>query len=247
MIRIILQPEYIFTFLGISISNSFFTSMISSLILIVLGLIFYLNKDGHSFLVNGITVISEYIFKLVESVTEDRSFTKKVFPLVSTFFFVIAVSNLITLLPGFLGSLYIHTNSALVPILRAPNSDLTSTLALALISMFSIQVISIRKIGIIGFISRFINFSSPINFVMGIFEIIGELTKIISFSFRLFGNIFAGEVLFLVSNFFFPFLLPVPFLLLESFVGLVQAFIFAVLTLSFIEAASITKKLKTKN
>ncbi len=72
---------------------------------------------------------------------------------------------------------------------------------------------------------------------VGLLEIIGNLARLVSFSFRLFGNIFAGEVLVLVAAYFVPLILPVPVMLFESFVGLLQAAIFALLTLAFIQLA----------
>jgi F-type H+-transporting ATPase subunit a len=80
---------------------------------------------------------------------------------------------------------------------------------------------------------KFLNFSSPINFGVGILEFIAEIARIISFTFRLFGNMLAGEILLLVMTFLVPFVLAVPFYGLEVFVGLIQAFVFAMLTLVF--------------
>jgi F-type H+-transporting ATPase subunit a len=83
-------------------------------------------------------------------------------------------------------------------------------------------------------VSRYINFSSPINFFIGILELLGELTKIISLSFRLFGNIFAGEALLLIIGFLTPYIIPIPFLGLEIFGGFIQALVFSTLTLVFL-------------
>ncbi|MEK7562182.1 MAG: F0F1 ATP synthase subunit A, partial [Patescibacteria group bacterium] len=80
-------------------------------------------------------------------------------------------------------------------------------------------------------LGKFFNFSSPINFFIGILELISEVAKIISLSFRLFGNVFAGEVLLTIISFLAPYFIPLPFLFLEIFVGAIQAFIFATITL----------------
>jgi len=89
----------------------------------------------------------------------------------------------------------------------------------------------------VKYIGKFINFSNPISFFVGILEIISEFAKILSFAFRLFGNIFAGEVLLVVMGFLMPFIAPLPFLGLELFVGLVQALVFVMLTLVFLRVA----------
>lgn len=116
-----------------------------------------------------------------------------------------------------------------VPYLRAGTADLNTTLALALITMFSVQIFGVTYLKL-GYFSKFINFSNPIMFFVGILEIISEFGKIISFAFRLFGNIFAGEVLLAVITFLVPIIAPMPFYGLEIFVGMIQALVFALLS-----------------
>ena len=127
----------------------------------------------------------------------------------------------------------------LIPYLRGPNTDLNTTLAIALVAMFAIQFWGIRALGIRGYGSKFINLKNgPIHFAVGLLEIVSELSRIISFTFRLFGNMFAGEVLLVVMAFLFPLIGIIPFLGLELFVGAIQAFIFAMLTLVFAVVAT---------
>ena len=97
----------------------------------------------------------------------------------------------------------------------------------------------IASIGVAKHFKKFINFSGPVNFYVGILELISEVSKMISFSFRLFGNIFAGEVLLIVMLTLAPYVVPIPFLFLELFVGFVQALVFAMLTLVFLKAATV--------
>lgn len=125
-----------------------------------------------------------------------------------------------------------------VPLFRGASADLNTTLALALISVIFTQIYSIQILGFKGFLKRFIKLKNPIMFFVGILELIAEIAKIISFSFRLFGNIFAGEVLLTVMLFLLPFVVPLPFLALEIFVGVIQAVIFSFLTLFFIKIAT---------
>ena len=123
-----------------------------------------------------------------------------------------------------------------VPFFRAPTADLNTTLALALIAFCLIQYYGL-KYGGIGYLKKFVNISNPIGFFVGILETVSDISKIISFAFRLFGNIFAGEVLLGVMGFLFAFFLPIPFYGLELFVGLIQALVFAMLTMVFINLA----------
>jgi F-type H+-transporting ATPase subunit a len=144
----------------------------------------------------------------------------------------------VALLPGFLGSFFIATPDGPVSLFRSPNSDLTTTLALAIVTVMSIQYFSITTLGLRTYIKRFINFSGPLNFILGFFEILSEAVRVLSFSFRLFGNVFAGEVLLLVVAFLIPYILPVPFMILEVFIGLIQAYIFSTLALTYIRLST---------
>ncbi|HEX5371048.1 MAG TPA: F0F1 ATP synthase subunit A [Dehalococcoidia bacterium] len=123
----------------------------------------------------------------------------------------------------------------LYPFLRGVNTDLMTPLAFALVAMAMIQYWGMTTLGPLRYIGKFINFSSPINFFVGVLESVAELAKIISFSFRLFGNMLAGEILLLVMTFMIS--LASPFLVifygLEVFVGAIQAFVFGALTLVF--------------
>lgn len=125
-----------------------------------------------------------------------------------------------------------------VPIFRAATADLNTTLALALITMTLVQYYGIKFLGV-SYFTKFLNFKNPIFTFVGFLEIISEFSKIISFAFRLFGNIFAGEVLLSVIAFIIPVIAPLPFLGLEVFVGMIQALVFAMLSLVFINMATI--------
>ncbi len=240
MINIGLQPEYIISLPGFSITNTLFTSLLVTVILVVFSVIFYWRRESHeNFIVNGVRVLISELLKLADMVTLDRRLSKKILPVIATFFLFIVTANLVALMPGFLGSFFVDTPAGRYSLLRSPNSDLNTTLALALVSVLSIQSFSLRALGIKRYLGRFFNFSNPINFIMGLFETISEAVKILSFSFRLFGNIFAGEVLLLVTAFLIPYVIPVPFMILEVFVGVIQAFIFAVLTLTFIKTSTV--------
>lgn len=128
-----------------------------------------------------------------------------------------------------------HHDNLLVPALRAPAADLNVTLAFALVAGIMIEVWGFQALGL-GYLGKF--FINPfkegaIQTLVGILELVGEFTRIISFAFRIFGNIFGGEVILAVMSFFFAYLLPLPFYGLELFVAFIQAVIFAVLTVIF--------------
>ena len=129
----------------------------------------------------------------------------------------------------------------LVPFFRGSNSDINTTLALALCAMITIHWWGIRYLGLFGHFGKFINFKNgPINFFVGILELVGEFAKVISFTFRLFGNIFAGEVLLFAMAFLLPLIGIIPFIGLELFVGLIQGLIFSMLTLVFAAIATVS-------
>ena len=129
----------------------------------------------------------------------------------------------------------------LVPFLRSANTDVNMTLAMAIIAMVMVHYWALSILGVPAHISKFINFKEgPIGFFVGILEIISELAKVISFTFRLFGNIFAGEVLLMAIGFLLPLIGIMPFLGLELFVGVIQALIFSMLTLVFASMASVS-------
>jgi len=123
------------------------------------------------------------------------------------------------------------------PLFRASSSDLSFTLAIAIWAVIYVQYMGFKHLKF-GYLKKFFNFKNPINAFVGILEIISEFAKMVSFSFRLFGNVFAGEVLLVVMTFLIPIIIPVPFYGLEVFVGAVQAAVFAALTLVFLKGAT---------
>lgn len=131
-----------------------------------------------------------------------------------------------------------HEHEELVPFLRAPTADLNMTLALGLLSVILIEYFGLKALGL-EYLTRFFNFrEGPMFTVIGFIELLSEFIRIVSFAFRLFGNIFAGEVVLIVMGYLFPYMLPLPFYAFEVFVALMQAVIFSVLTLVFMSMAT---------
>lgn len=237
-LHISLAAEHILTIAGISMSNAMLTSMVASVFIVVL---FYLGARTvsvypRSLFASAFEAISEFMLGLIEQVTLDRRKAEQFFPLLMTFFIFILVNNWIGLLPG-IGSITITTAEGSVPLFRGANADLNTTLALAIISVITTHAFAIRQLGLFSHLKKYISLN-PIMLFVGLLELVSEFSKMISFSFRLFGNIFAGEVLLVVIGFLMPAIAPLPFFGLELFVGLVQALVFTMLTLVFLEIAT---------
>lgn len=186
---------------------------------------------------NFFELVIETIFNFFEEVWGDKEKVKKYFAFLATFFVFILVSNWFGLIPG-VGTFGFYEHEELVPFFRSLNSDLNATIAWAVISVVVTQLAGMAALGVFKHIGKFINFKSPIDFFVGILELVSEISKIISFSFRLFGNVFAGEVLLVVMMLLVPYILPLPFFMLEMFVGLIQALVFTTLTLVFLKIAT---------
>jgi len=158
------------------------------------------------------------------------------FPLVATVFVFIAFINELEFFPG-IGSIGLIREGEFLPLLRAPTTDLNFTLALAIIAFLTIEITGVVMLGFFKYAGKYVNLKSPIGFAVGLIELVSNLGRLISFSFRLFGNIFAGEVMVLVAGYFLPYVLPAPLMGFEMFIGLIQALVFAMLTLFFIKLA----------
>jgi len=189
---------------------------------------------------NVMELFVERFLGLMEGVLGSRRSAEKYFPIAATVFLFILASNWLGILPG-IGSIGFfegaQPHARFVPLLRSAASDLNVTLALATVTVLTIHVLAVGAIGFKPHLAKFFSFRGPIEFFVGILELVSEFAKIISFSFRLFGNIFAGEVLLVITGFLAPFGAPIPFLMLEVFVGFVQALVFAMLTTVFISIA----------
>lgn len=226
------------------ITNSFFMMLIVMALLIIVGaLVAHSAKLIPSRFQAAVEMAVEFILGLVEG-TAGKRLGRSIFPLIAGLFMFIIFANYVELLPG-LGTfgLYrvIDGQRTLVPFIRPPSSDLNMTLAMALISFFVFQYLGIKAHGVGGRIKHLANppFIFPI-------EVVSEFARIISLSFRLFGNIFAGDVLLTImysiakaiSISIVGLFIPVVFLYLEALFGFIQALVFAILTLIYITLAS---------
>ena len=204
----------------------------------------------------GIQNVAEAVTELalgeIQKVTGDRKRAIRFLPVVGSLFLFILFSNWLGLLPGSgsVGVWHVEQGEAvLVPILRAATSDLNLTLALALFTVVLSHVLGVATLGIGGHLGRFVQVAGVakafrkgpmavmvalIEFAVGLLEIVSEFAKVLSLSLRLFGNVFAGEVLLTVMLGIFAYGLPIPFLFMEIMVGVIQATVFAMLTLTYL-------------
>ena len=238
-INVILAPEVLGHFLGIAITNTLVTSWAVLIVLIVVGALIgsrlRLTPGRFQTLFEWLV---EFVYDYVAETLESRDLARIFFPYLTTIFLFVFTSNLLEFLPGVGSFGFFGASGAFTPLFRSVNTDLNVTLMLAIVSFLVIEITGIVVIGFWKYGGKFINVThGPIAFVIGIIELFSEIARIIAFSFRLFGNIFAGETLILVVTYFIPFIGPVPVMAFEIFVGFVQAAIFALLTLFFIKIA----------
>lgn len=238
--HISLVPETITKIGNFVITNTLVTAWVVMALLILAG---FIAGKKPKMVPNRFQSIMEQILEALlgffESVWPDREKVLKFFPFLATLFIFILFSNWFGLLPGVGTFGFENHEGEFVPFFRSLNSDLNATIAWAVISVITVQVTGFVALGFKGHASKFFNFRSPIDFFVGILELIGEISKMISFSFRLFGNVFAGEVLLVAMMFLVPYILPLPFFMLEIFVGLIQALVFTTLTLVFLKMATV--------
>ncbi|MEK7569786.1 MAG: F0F1 ATP synthase subunit A [Patescibacteria group bacterium] len=241
------------------VTNALVTSWVAVLAIVVF--VFALKRNLREVprgIQNFFEAVLEGALSLADQVTGDRKITNAVFPLAFSVFLFILVNNWLGLLPlGGFGVLEQNEHGlSFVPFLRSGTADINTTLGLALISVIGANLFGIFAIGAWRTFNKFFNLKAlagvftrvrrdpavlvvaPVTFFVGILELIGEFAKVASLSFRLFGNIFAGEVLLAAMSAILSYLLPVPFLFLEIFVGLIQALIFAILTLVYFTIAA---------
>ncbi|MCX6796793.1 MAG: F0F1 ATP synthase subunit A [Candidatus Falkowbacteria bacterium] len=243
-----------------SITNSLVNSWIVVLLIVIFCLYFKSKiKTIPGKLQTRVEAIYEYFLDFFNSVTGSSQKSILFFPFIFAFFIFILLNNWLGLLPG-IGSIgqvvNEHGEKVFVPFFRGATADLNTTLALATIGVVASHIFGVISVGLWKHFNKFINLKTiveipkqvwkepmvlminPINVFVGLIEIISEIAKVVSLSFRLFGNIFAGEVLLASMSAILAFGLPLPFIFLELLVGLVQAIVFSLLVLSYLTMMS---------
>jgi len=255
-----LFAEPLFHFGPLPVTNSLVMSWVVVLIVVIasVGLRLRLKRIPRG-MQNVVERVIEAALELGDSVTGDRHRTLRFFPIVFALFLFILLNNWLGLLPG-IGSVGFYEGEGVakvfIPFFRGGTADLNTTVALALIAVIGSHLAGIWLIGFWKHFNKFVNIEAfvqiprkiwsdptivlvnPIKAFVGVIEIIGEAAKVASLSFRLFGNIFAGEVLLASMAALVAYIVPIPFMFLELIVGFIQALIFAVLTLVYMTIAS---------
>ncbi|MEY4723427.1 MAG: hypothetical protein RLZZ324_940 [Candidatus Parcubacteria bacterium] len=256
--------EKLFAVSGLPVTNSLLTGWIVAAFFICIAIASRTRALVPRGFQNAIEALIEFMLDFMDQVTHDRARSRRFLPFVGTLFMLILVSNWMGLLPGF-GTIgmweIIEGKRELIPFFRPATSDLNMTLALGITSVVVSHVIGISTIGFFRHWGKFIQvegiwralktfgkkpigeaalglFTSLIDLAVGFLEIISECAKMLSLSLRLFGNIFAGEVLLSVLSHLAAFLLPTPFMFMEVIVGIVQALVFSILTLVYLTLAT---------
>lgn len=263
-----LAAEQVFNIFSFPITNTMVNSFLTLILFVIFAFFltkgmkkYYSNNKAPKGLINFFESILETLLGYLDGVTKDRKKSLKFLPIVGSLFFFILVSNWMGLIPG-TGSIGIwqmhHGSVELIPLFRPANTDLNMTLAMAVFAVASSHIFGIMAIGFFKYANKFIKLGDiyqavkslkPINiliaiieFFVGLIEVFSEAAKMVSLSLRLFGNIFAGEVLLTVLatllGGFGAYGIPLPFIALELLVGIVQATVFAMLTLVYLTVAT---------
>ena len=242
-----------------TITNSLITAWVAVFIIVIISFIlrYRLNSVPNKFQ-SVFEVLIEEALNLCDQVTNNRAISIKIFPVAISVFFFILINNWLGVVPlGGFGILERGEHGlAFVPFIRGGTADINTTLALATMAVVGANVFGVFSIGIWKTFNKYVNLKvlgsifrkirheptiiivAPITFFVGLIEIVGEFAKIASLSFRLFGNVFAGEVLLASMAALIAYVIPVPFLFLEILVGVIQALIFSMLLVVYFTIAS---------
>ncbi len=252
-----ITAEQVFHIGSFPITNTYVNSSLTVIFFVIIA---YLIKRNVRMVPKGIQNFFEALMELmlgyVDQVTGDRKKSLRFLPIVGGLFLFILASNWMGVLPG-VGSIgfwhFVNGQKEFVPLLRSANSDLNMTLSMAVFGVIASHVIGVGTIGFFRYLGKFIKigdiarafktmnltkiFTAFVEFGVGLIEIISELAKFISLSLRLFGNVFAGEVLLTVLAGLVAVFVPLPFIGLELLVGFIQSLVFAMLVLVYIATA----------
>ena len=232
------------------ITNALFTSWVVVLFLVAVAFVLKSKlKEIPKGIQNIFEVVIEGALTLGDQITGNRKISEKVFPIAFSVFLFILTSNWFGLLP-LAGIGIIESGEhglAFIPFLRGGTADINTTIALSVMAVIGANLFGVLSIGIWKTFNKYVNIKvlgqaivkarkdptviimAPITFFVGLIEIIGEVSKVASLAFRLFGNVFAGEVLLVSIATMMAFIAPIPFMFLEVLVGLIQALIFSIL------------------
>ena len=245
-----LFAEPVYYFKNLPITNALLTSWVTVIVIIFIAILIRSKLKEIPGKIQGFfEVVVEGGLSLCDQVTNNRALSERIFPIAISVFFFILVNNWFGILP--LGGFGIIEKGehglSFIPFLRGGTADINTTLALSIMAVLGANIFGIFSIGIWKTFNKYVNLKAigeigkkvrkdptivlvaPITFFVGLIEIVGEFAKVASLSFRLFGNVFAGEVLLVSMAALVGYLVPIPFLFLEILVGVIQALIFSIL------------------
>ena len=239
-----LAAEPVFNVGGFAVTNSMLYGLITGIV--VIAIFMYATRRTQlrpkSLFTFTIETVVEFFLGIAQDNFGSRQKALKHLPLLLTLFSFILVANLSGLIPG-VSAFYTHTANGDFPILRAFTTDLNGTLALAILTIGTVQFYALKELGFIGHLKHYFTNQpwKPMNFFIGVNEVLGEFIRIMTLSLRLFGVIYAGEVLLhtinqLAGNFGWAATLPI--YLLEIFFSLIQAYLFMMLTTVYLSIAT---------
>ena len=254
-----LPAEVVFHFFGFPITNSIIAAWLTMIFLV--GFSYAITRQMKVVpgrLQSAFEFLLGWLYNLCQRVAGEEN-GRKFFPVVATIFLFVAFNAWLSLIPGF-GSIMVTTaEGEHVHLIRGANTDINMPLALALVSFIFVEYFGLKSLGI-RYLRKFLNvgqffgslgqvvrgrlraglsglFTGFIHIFVGFLEAMSEFVRIVSFTFRLFGNMTAGEILLLIAAFLIPWVFAIPFYGLELLIGFVQALIFGGLTLVFLTLA----------
>jgi len=254
--HVTLPSEVLFEVAGFPITNTLIASWLSIIVLMVL---FYVCTRKMKLIPGRLQNLAEMaveaLLSFVKSVAGEKH-ARLLFPVVATIFIYVITNAYLALLPFFGTIVVTGQEGTAVPLFRSANTDINVPLSIAVMSFIFVEFWGMKSLGAFRYLGEFFNFGQIgrgvkelfmgkirpaitniafgfINLFVGMLEIFSHLIRIISFTFRLFGNMTAGEMLLLVSAFLIPLIFTIPFYGLELLIGFIQALIFAGLTLVF--------------
>ncbi|MEX2514814.1 MAG: FoF1 ATP synthase subunit a [Candidatus Paceibacterota bacterium] len=242
--QVSIEPHTFMELAGVPITNTLITGILVMLLLAVFGI---WGRSAFSLIPgkvqNAFEMLYEGMLSLIQQVAVDRTLAERAFPLVAALFVYIGLANLITLVPG-LGSITLSGES----LLRTPTSDINLPLALAAGSVLLVNIEAVKVAGFFSYVGRYFKFKELIagfrngvqagfvalvEFFVGLLDILFEFTKVISLSFRLFGNMFAGELLAVLILGAVAYAVPALWMSLNLLFGIVHALVFGALATAY--------------
>lgn len=234
-LHISISADPLFHIAGFPITNALVTGIIGTSITIAI--LWYaagrVKRGKYNRFVGLVQWVFEGLIKQINDVVPDKKLARRIMPLAVTIFFVVLINYWLSIIPG-LDT--IKWNG--VPVLRSLTADLNFTLALAAITIVTVQIYAVRYLGNLGNAKRYLRnpFKDPVGAFEGALEFISEFSRGAALALRLFGNAFAGEALLIViavlTSYFAAAVLPF-FMAFELFIGFIQAYVFFILTLIF--------------